>query len=96
MPAYRLTRLAREDLQAIRDYIAQDSPATAKRYLGIIEEKCQTLAEYPGLGVQREEYLGLHKFPVGDYLIFYRPTENGIEIIRVLHGARDIERILKN
>jgi len=95
MPTYRLTRLAKEDLQAIRDHIAQDSLTNAQRYLGILKEKCQTLAEYPGLGVQREEYLGLHKLPVGDYLIFYRPTNNGIDIIRVLHGARDVESILK-
>ena len=53
------------------------------------------LADNPGLGVQRQEYLGLYKFPVDDYLIFYRPSADGIDVIRVLHGSRDVENILR-
>jgi toxin ParE1/3/4 len=37
--------------------------------------------------------LNLRSFPVGSYVIFYRPIEEGIEVIRVLHSARDIEDI---
>lgn len=33
---------------------------------------------------------GLRSFPVGRYVIFYRALSNGIEIVRVLHGARDL------
>jgi toxin ParE1/3/4 len=44
----------------------------------------------PQLGRRREELSPrLRSFPVGRYVIFYRPLENGIEIARVLHGARD-------
>lgn len=32
----------------------------------------------------------LRSFPIGSYLIFYRPIEDGIQLIRILHGARDI------
>ncbi|MGH7989069.1 MAG: type II toxin-antitoxin system RelE/ParE family toxin [Limisphaerales bacterium] len=44
----------------------------------------------PLLGREREELLPrLRSFPVSRYVIFYRPMENGIEVVRVLHGARD-------
>jgi toxin ParE1/3/4 len=45
----------------------------------------------PGCG-REEPKLGadLRSFPVGSYLIFYRPAANGIALVRVLHGARDI------
>jgi toxin ParE1/3/4 len=44
----------------------------------------------PLIGRQREELSPrLRSFPVSRYIIFYRPMENGIEIVRVLHGARD-------
>jgi toxin ParE1/3/4 len=56
-------------------------------------EKCQALADTPGIGVLRKEYHGLRKFSVGDYLIFYRQSQDDIEIIRILHGSRDIESI---
>ena len=94
MACFKLTPLARNDLQDIRSYIAADNPAAATKHLQILKEKCQQLADSPGLGVKHENYCGLQKFPVGRYLIFYRPTVAGIEVIRILHSARDIERIL--
>jgi toxin ParE1/3/4 len=36
----------------------------------------------------------LHSFPLGRYVIFYVPRPKGVEIVRVLHGARDIESVL--
>lgn len=52
------------------------------------------LAQTPAIGVCRKEYCKLYKFPVDKYLIFYRITKSGIEVIRILHGSRDIQRIL--
>ena len=95
MARFKLTPLAQSDLRDIRAYIAADNPGMAAQYLNILKEKCQQLANASGLGVKREEYCGLHKFPVGDYLIFYRPTAEGIDVIRVLHGARDIGRLIQ-
>jgi toxin ParE1/3/4 len=47
-------------------------------------------------GRAREERLpGLRSFPAGRYLIFYTPTDGGITLDRVLHGARDVEAIFK-
>ncbi len=38
---------------------------------------------------------GLRSFPVGNYLILYRPTDYGVEIVRVVHGSRDIEALFE-
>ncbi len=44
----------------------------------------------PYMGRQREELAArLRSFPVGSYVIFYRPIDDGIEVARILHGARD-------
>lgn len=93
MADFKLTLLAQQDLRAIHDYIAANNPKTATRYIGTLKEKCQNLADTPGIGVSRQEYHGLYKFPVDDYLIFYRTGQNGIEVIRILHGSRDIEAV---
>jgi toxin ParE1/3/4 len=82
------------DLLDLWDYIADDSIDRADAFLDRIEVKLQTLAQNPGLGRRCEELLvGLQSFPVGSYVVFYRVIENGIEVIRILHGSRDIAEI---
>lgn len=84
------------DLLDLWDYIADDSLDRADEFLDRIEGKLQTLARNPGLGRKREELLaGLRSFPIGSYVVFYRAIEDGIDILRVLHGSRDIEEIFK-
>jgi len=85
---------AEADLIEIWTYIAQDSPTRADKLLDEIDEKSQTLAQSTFIGKARDE-LGskIRSFPIGNYVLFYQPIEDGIEIIRVLHGARDIEAL---
>ena len=53
----------------------------------------RTLAGMPGMGRARDDLAaGLRSFPVGGFLIFSHALENGAEVVRVLHGARNIER----
>jgi len=94
MGTARFTPLARKDLKEIKAYIAKDNPKAAAQYMGILKQKCDLLAQTPTIGVCREEYCNLYKFPVEKYLIFYRITETGIEVIRIIHGSRDIQSIL--
>lgn len=85
---------AEQDLLDIWDYIADDSFDRADEFLDRVEGKLQTLARNPGLGRRRQELLaGLQSFPLGNYVVFYQEIENGIEVIRILHGSRDIEDI---
>jgi toxin ParE1/3/4 len=85
------TTPALRDLIEIHDSIAGDSPIAAARWIEKLEGECQSLAAMPGMGRRREDLApGLRSFPVGVYLIFYREVEDGVQILRVLHGARDI------
>lgn len=95
MPRILRKPRARADLLDLWNYVADDSPANADRLLDKINKHCQTLARFPKMGRVRNELApSLRSFPVGNYVIFYREIPKGIEIIRVLHGARDIEAIL--
>jgi toxin ParE1/3/4 len=83
--------LAEADLLDIWNFIANDNPEKADSLLERIDRKIKTLAENPDIGRKRNELLmDLRSFPVGNYLIFYRSINQGIEVIRILHGARDI------
>ncbi|MEZ2147045.1 type II toxin-antitoxin system RelE/ParE family toxin [Bradyrhizobium sp. DN5] len=79
------------DLTAIWDYIATDNPRAADTLLDRIDATFNMLAETPFAGRDRSELRAeLRSFPVGNYLIFYVPTPDGVEIIRVMHGRQDI------
>lgn len=79
------------DLEEIWLFIAADNVAAADRLLDRIGGVFEMLAENPEAGRQRPE-LGrsIRSFAVGNYVIFYEAVSNGAEIVRVLHGARDI------
>jgi len=82
---------AKVDLDDIWFYIAQDSPNNADRFLNQIQETCLSLANFPHLGTIRNELkANLRSHPIGNYLIFYFPLENGIDIVRVIHQSRNI------
>jgi len=91
MNLYRVSAAARSDLDEIWVYIAEDNPDAADRFICALVSRFPMLASMPEIGRQREELSAhLRSFPVGNYIIFYRPMEGGIEIARVLHGARDL------
>jgi toxin ParE1/3/4 len=80
------------DLAEIWSYIAEDSVRHADAFASRIDKTFRLLARRPGIGrTRRELYLDLRSFVVGKYVVFYLPLKNGIDVIRVLHGARDIE-----
>ena len=88
---------AKTDLVEIWDYIADDSEARADAFIETVDQKFQALAARPNMGRLRDELAeDLRSFPVGRYVIFYRPLPEGVEIVRVLHGARDLDTILQS
>lgn len=91
LPIVRNTR-AEDDLIAIWLHVARDSEAAADRLLDRIEARWQQLAIYPLSGAPRDDIgPGIRHLVVGDYLTLYRVGSGAIEIIRVLHGKRNIE-----
>ncbi len=91
----RVTRtpLASDDLDEIGLYIAGESQSrpVALRFLASIEQRFQLYATQPEMG-DRHPNLGrnVRHFSVGRYVVFYRPVEGGIQVLRVLHGSRNI------
>jgi len=83
-------------------YIGGDSEESAMRFLRAADETFLELARMPGMGVATsftdERDRDLRRWRVRgfeNFLIFYRPMEDGIEVIRVLHGAREMERLFE-
>ena len=83
---------AERDLIEIYKYIASEAPSRARPFLRRLDEKIRMLAGAPGVGAVRlPHYPDVRMFPIGNYLILYRPLAEsaGIELIRVYHAARD-------
>jgi toxin ParE1/3/4 len=97
MTVVRKLPQAREDLLDIWLHIGRDSPSRADRYLDLLESKLHLLSGSPHMG-RLHTYLaqGLRGLPVDDYIILYREADDGIEVVRVLHGARDIESLFRD
>ena len=81
-----------EDLMDIWLYIASDSIRNADHFTDFIYEKCASLCDAPEIGRERPEILpGIRRcLPVKRYLVYYRVTEETIEVARIVSGYRDI------
>lgn len=91
-----ITRKAEADLEEIGDWIAEDNPLRAIIFVQALRANCLALADIPfGFPlVPRYERSGIRRRPYRDYLIFYRISNEAIEVLHVLHAAQDYERIL--
>jgi toxin ParE1/3/4 len=92
---YRLATAAVADLDAIFDYIAEDNPRRAVSFIDEIIGRFDTIAERPHSYPARDDLApdlraGLHR----PYLIVFRIAGDAVEIVRVIHGARDIAQHL--
>ncbi len=101
-PRVSVVPAADRDIDGQAEYLMREaSLETALRFYDATAATFDKLARMPGMGERRESsnprLAGLRvwridEFP--DHLLFYRPVEGGIEIIRVLHGARDVDAVL--
>jgi len=91
MISYFFTRIANSDLEKITNYIADLNPSAADAFLTKLDETCDLLAEHPGIGRPRPR-LGenVRSFPIGNYLLFYVPTIDGMIVLRLIYGGRDL------
>lgn len=94
MGSITLDPVAKDDLLEIWAYIAKDNPQAADRMLDRLWDGFRVVAQFPMGGTSRPELgAGLRCYSVGNYVIYYRPAKEGIEVARVLHGARDVYRL---
>jgi toxin ParE1/3/4 len=97
----RIRRSAKADLAEIVDYLAERNLSAATRFVESAHHEFEFIRQYPGAGAIREavppSLSGLRSWPIKGfrkYLIFYLRAEQVVEIIRVLHGNRDVNRII--
>ena len=91
-----ITAEAEADLEQIATYVAEQSPRSALELVRELRERCESLLDAPrGYPlVPRYEHLGIRRRPFGRFLIFYRAGTDAIEVIHILHGARDYASLL--
>jgi toxin ParE1/3/4 len=97
----RVTRRprARQDIIEQTEYLADEAgPETAEHFLDAVQHAETMLAEQPGLGAARDygSITALRMYRVSGFqkhLIFYQPLADGIEVVRVLHSARDLQSL---
>jgi len=97
MSKYVLTEEADEDLVELWEYIAQDDIEAADRWDGKLRDAMSSLARSPGIGHKRPDLtdLPILFWPVGAYLILYRIRNRRVEVLAVVHAARDIPTFLR-
>ena len=96
MNSIRFSTEANLDIEEIANYIFDLNPVAAYRFLDALGETFELLAEHPRLGRRRTELgKGLRSFPVGNYLVFYMPERDGVDIIRVIYGGRNLPGVFR-
>ena len=86
------TAAAERDIYSIVDFIATDNVSAAVSWIEHLDGILQSLAKSPFIGEQVDHLgFGIRRYCFGTYLLFYKPLDNGVELRRVLHGARRIE-----
>ena len=94
MARFTLLREAENDLIEIWQYIAEDDQEAATRVLYSLDEKFHLLAQNSKLGPARPDIAPeLRYFIEGNYLILYREAAEGIEVVRIVHGARSLKAL---
>ena len=90
----RVTRRpqAELDILEIWEFIAGDSVAAADTWVDELDEKMALWATQPMMGRARDELApGIRSLAFGRYVVFFEPLADGIDVVRVMHGARDID-----
>ncbi len=97
MSNYSFSDEAIQDLDDICEYIARRNSKAASKLFDNIRKKCKLIADFPNMGKSYERLApNLRGFIVNEYIVFYYPKEDGINVTRVLNGYRDLDSLLSN
>jgi toxin ParE1/3/4 len=92
-----LSTRARVDVEEIWQFIAAHRVSAADKQIDRFDQAILLLLEHSGAGQKREDLApGLRMYPIGNYLILYKPTDFGIEVVRIAHGARDLVKLFED
>ena len=96
MAKVEFSPIARKDLEDIIVYVAEHNVSATHKIVRELIKKFELLAANPKMGTAKDNFtINLRAFPYKNYVIFYFPNENGVEIYRILHGARDIDSLFE-
>lgn len=88
------TDFAREDTRAILRYLRTHSRAAATRFADALQQRYKYLATSPNYGRARPEFGDcIRSTVVGDYVVVYHAADDVVTVVRVLHGARDVDTV---
>ena len=92
----RFSRLARNDLVSIGEWIAKDNPQRAAGYVFEIDAACQRLIDFPLTGekIGRYQKEDVRRKVQGSHVVLYTIREETVFVVRVIHGAQDYSRFL--
>ena len=94
MSSYSFTDAAIKDIDDICEYIDRHNTKTASQLFDAIRKKCKLVASFPNMGKSYSKLTpNLRGFIVEDYIVFYYPKEDGINIARIVSGYRDLESL---
>jgi toxin ParE1/3/4 len=94
MSRYVINILASQDLNKIADYFAQTNLEVGEQFFRDFNRKCKQLVAFPNSGKRYEEIRpDLRGLRLGEYIVFYRLLEDGVEILRVVSGRRNFSSL---
>jgi toxin ParE1/3/4 len=86
---------AERDLEDIHEYTVEEwSEAQARRYLVGLRASLDKVASFPHLGVEALPHSGIRVWTYGSHRVVYQAREDGIEVSRIFHAARDVDLVL--
>jgi toxin ParE1/3/4 len=95
--SYSFSKIAIQDLDEICTCVSQNNVKAASKLFDAIRQKCKLVANFPNMG---KSYIwitpDLRGFIIDDYIVFYYPRLDGIDIIRVISGRRDLKTIFED
>jgi len=96
LSGYSLGEQAKQDIDEIWSYIAEDNETAADRVVDSLFRQFEILAANPRIGRRRQEFrLDYRSIACDEYVIFYRVGDPDLLIVRILHGRRNLARILE-
>ncbi len=94
MSSYSFSDDAVQDLDEICEYIARTNINAANQLFDAIRERCRVVAEFPNMGKSYNKLSpGLRGVIINDYIVFYYPRAEGIDVVRVVSGYRDLKSL---
>ena len=91
MSVCRFSADANLDVADIVNLLFELNPVAAHNFLNSLESSCELLAVHSEIGRPRPEFgEGVRSWPVGNYLVFYTPAQEGVDVARVIYGGRDL------